>query len=135
MLKMYQEREAIIRIRARIDAQVSQAGSLQGDELDADETSPWDGPRVQLGSSDRLGRRLATEFIAQYMKTDPSARQMARDLRTFLYQRVDGFARGDRNVFRERDLPLLDGMLVGIASPAVDFYNNFLPFCLTGFDL
>src|SRR5947209_6519438 len=75
----------------------------------------WDGPRVQLGAPDRqFKRHLATQFVDQHAESDPGAQRMGRDLRTVLYQRVDG-SKSNRNNFRERDLPVLDGMLVSLS--------------------
>lgn len=111
MLNMYQEREAIMRIRARIDAAVR-----ADEEIEPDAPATWDGPHVQLGSPDRNGQRLATDFVSQPMQHDSSAQQMARKLRTFLYQQVEGFQSVARVHFRESHLPLLDGMLVSISS-------------------
>ncbi|KAG9100964.1 hypothetical protein FS749_011472 [Ceratobasidium sp. UAMH 11750] len=107
MLRMYQEREAIMRIRACVDA-----AAKHGNEDESDSADPWEGPRVQLGSSDRNGRQLATTFIQQHVQSDPDAQKMERNLRTFLYQQVGGF--GNRIHFRESDLPTLKGMLVSV---------------------
>jgi hypothetical protein len=100
---MYQEREAVLRIRSLID-------SNEPSPEDEPNESPWNGPRVQFGSPDRQGRQLATEFVKQHVQCDPGARQMELHLRTFLYQRVRGY--GDRIHFRRSDLPTIDGMLV-----------------------
>ncbi|KAF8603005.1 hypothetical protein BDV93DRAFT_556926 [Ceratobasidium sp. AG-I] len=105
MLRMYQERESIMRIRASVDM----ADVLEDEEA---EESAWSGPRVHLGSPDREGRRLATRFVSHHSSIDPGAGQMERHLRTFLYQKVGGF--GNRVHFRQSDLPLLDGMLVSV---------------------
>ncbi|KAG8734944.1 hypothetical protein FRC10_011167 [Ceratobasidium sp. 414] len=107
MLRMYQEREAIMRIRAQVDLAVNHD---EDDEHDVDD--PWSGPRVHFGSSDRKGRQEATEFARMLSQHDPAARNVARFLRTFLYQRVGGF--GSLIHFRESDLPLLDGMMVSV---------------------
>lgn len=104
MLRMYQEREAIMRIRASVDL---------ADSLDEDaEEKQWDGPRVHFGSPDRQGRQFATNFVREQGLIDPGARQMGLHLRTFLYQKVRGY--GNRTHFRESDLPLLHGMIVRI---------------------
>ncbi|CAE6458263.1 unnamed protein product [Rhizoctonia solani] len=108
MLRMHQEREAVIRIRARINA----ANAQDDEKEELDPNSSWDGPNVQLGSSDRTGRQPAPAFVENYVKLEPDAQNMGRYLRTFLYQQVGGF--GSRIHFREADLPLLDGMLVTI---------------------
>ncbi|KAG8743316.1 hypothetical protein FRC10_012195, partial [Ceratobasidium sp. 414] len=105
MLRMYQEREAIMRIRARVDATAKSS-----DEPEDDAASTWNGPRVYFGSPGRNGRQLAAEFVQRQMEHDPNARNMARYLRTFLYQRIGGY--GTRINFRESNLPHLDGMLV-----------------------
>ncbi|KAG9094666.1 hypothetical protein FS749_012061 [Ceratobasidium sp. UAMH 11750] len=105
MLRMYQEREAIMRIRARIDA-----AAKSNDEPEDNVATAWNGPRVYFGSSDRNGRQLAAEFVQRQMDRNASARNMARYLRIFLYQRIGGY--GTRVNFRESDLPHLDGMLV-----------------------
>ncbi|KAG8734828.1 hypothetical protein FRC10_011393 [Ceratobasidium sp. 414] len=107
MLRMYQEREAIMRIRARVDAAAKQE---EHDEPVLE--NPWDGPRIRFGSYDRSGRQLATAFVRQRMECDSSAHNMQQYLRTFLYQQVGGF--GHRIHFRQSDLPLLDGMLVSV---------------------
>ncbi|KAB5587904.1 hypothetical protein CTheo_8654 [Ceratobasidium theobromae] len=106
MLRMHQEREAIIRIRARINA-----ANLQNEDNEPVSTLSWDGPNVQLGSPNRSGRQPAPEFVHNQMQTDPAAQDMERVLREFLYYEIGGF--GNRIRPREVDLPQLDGMLVG----------------------
>ena len=106
MLRMHQEREAVIRIRARIDSTKKQ--DQKGDDLDS--TSSWNGPSVQLGAPDRSRQQPAPSFIQNRVQIDPALHKMALHLRTFLYQQVRGF--GNRTHFREADLPRLDGMLV-----------------------
>ncbi|KAG8747367.1 hypothetical protein FRC11_012406, partial [Ceratobasidium sp. 423] len=76
MLRMHQEREAIIRIQAQIDA--ASAHNDGGGE------SSWDGPNVQLGSSDRKGRQPAPVFVNNRTGIDPGAQNMELRLRTFL---------------------------------------------------
>ncbi|KDN42568.1 hypothetical protein RSAG8_06711, partial [Rhizoctonia solani AG-8 WAC10335] len=120
MLRMHQEREIIIRIRARIDASKTQDRKMH----DLDSTSSWDGPAVQLGSSDRNGRQSAPVFVKNYLKIDRAAHKMGLNLRTFLYQEIGGF--GNRIHFREMDLPLLDGMLISVFRLVTVGYTSLL---------
>ncbi|QRV91941.1 hypothetical protein RhiJN_19959 [Ceratobasidium sp. AG-Ba] len=109
MLNMYREREAILRIRVRVDARA------EGDDDNADDETlkSWDGPRVQFGSPDRAGRELATDFVLNYSRNDPAnAKNIEQTLRTFIYQHIEGFQRVFH--FRQSDLPRLD-------APAQDF--------------
>ncbi|KDN35213.1 hypothetical protein RSAG8_11788, partial [Rhizoctonia solani AG-8 WAC10335] len=124
MLHMHQEREAVIRIRARVDAATAQNDSDEGKHIDA--ASSWEGPNVQLGSRDRNGRQPAPVFIQNHIQNDASnlSQNMERHLRTFLYQQVGGF--GSRIHFREIDLPLLDGMLVSIYRLITVGYTSLL---------
>ncbi|KAG9098331.1 hypothetical protein FS749_004060 [Ceratobasidium sp. UAMH 11750] len=108
LIHRYQEHEAIMRIRARVDA----AAKQDDPQEDSDSENAWDGPRIHFGSYDFSGRQRATTFVRQYTESNPEAKNMERYLRTFLYQEVGGF--GNRIHFRQADLPLLDGMQVSI---------------------
>ncbi|KAB5587645.1 hypothetical protein CTheo_8916 [Ceratobasidium theobromae] len=119
MLRMHQEREAIMRIRARIDA-----ASDTDEDLSPDNHTSWKGPRVQFGSPDRNGKILATKFVHQHIQIDPGAQEMELHLRTFLYQCVGGF--GSRKHFRKKDLPLLDGMVVSVYNLITVSYVSML---------
>ncbi|CAE6460610.1 unnamed protein product, partial [Rhizoctonia solani] len=78
MLRMHQEREAVIRIRSRINSAKLQ--DQKGDDLDP--TSSWDGPSVQLGAPDRSGRQPAPSFIQSRVQLDPEAKKMALHLQS-----------------------------------------------------
>ncbi|KEP46313.1 hypothetical protein V565_206070 [Rhizoctonia solani 123E] len=107
MLRMHQEREAIIHIRVQIDS----AGAVS-EEIEPELSELWDGPNVQFGAPDRHGRQLAGSFTHACRQQDTCYQKMPLHLRTFLYQRVGGF--GNKTHFRESDLPHLDGMVVSI---------------------
>ncbi|KAG9125007.1 hypothetical protein FRC07_009351 [Ceratobasidium sp. 392] len=119
MLRMYQEREAIMRICARVDAAAKH--DEQGEE---NSESDWDGPRVHFGSRDRQGKQLATALVQKQVQRNPNAQHMARILRTFLYQTIGGF--GNRIHFRESDLPSLEGMTVSTYHLASIGYSSIL---------
>ncbi|QRV96205.1 hypothetical protein RhiJN_24223 [Ceratobasidium sp. AG-Ba] len=105
LLRMYQERETIMRIRARVDS-----ANKRDDEDDKSSNNAWDGPRISLGAPDRRGRRLATAFVDQMNHAHPDAQGILRALQVFIYQKIGGF--GNRIHFRLSDLPSLDSMLV-----------------------
>jgi hypothetical protein len=59
MLRMHQEREAVIRVRARINSERSQDRKAE----DLDPNSSWDCQSVQLGAPDCNGRHAADLFV------------------------------------------------------------------------
>ncbi|CAE6440234.1 unnamed protein product [Rhizoctonia solani] len=119
MLRMHQEREAIIHIRVQIDS----AGAVS-EEIEPELSELWDGPNVQFGAPDRHGRQLAGSFTHACRQQDTCYQKMPLHLRTFLYQRVGGF--GNKTHFRESDLPHLDGMVVSVFQCATIGYISQL---------
>lgn len=118
MLRTYQEREVIIRIRAHIDKERDTSESPSADILEAeglpDESAPSDFDHVQLSGH---SYRMATiTFADQQQLQDPGARLFERELRTFLYQELDDPNLGTQFHFRERNLPRVDDTMVCIKS-------------------
>ncbi|KAG8693167.1 hypothetical protein FRC08_009289 [Ceratobasidium sp. 394] len=106
MLRIYQERELLIRIRARIDQQNSSEDHETRPVVS--KTDPAD--RIEFGQ--HPVKKLTSRFAREQVTSDPGAKFFIRDLRTFLYQEVGGF--GAQFHFRERNLPRLDGTTVSI---------------------
>ncbi|KAG9119885.1 hypothetical protein FRC07_004877, partial [Ceratobasidium sp. 392] len=106
MLRTYQERELLIRIRARIDQQNS---TSDGDSLQQGEMDSSDG-RIEFNRHPI--KKLTTTFARELIKSDPEAKHFIRELRTFLYEEVGGF--GTAFHFRAQALPHLDGTTVAL---------------------
>lgn len=107
MLRIYQERELLLRIRARIDQQNSTEDNETTEDFIADDPSD----HVEFGKS--YSKQLTSTFAQDRLAVDPGARHFIRELRTFLYEEADGFGGGFH--FRERDLPRLDGTVVRLS--------------------
>lgn len=112
MLRIYQERELLIRIRARINQQ----NSIETEEID-DDSSNHTLERVDF--SKPHAKKLTSTFVEERLASDPGAKHFVRELRTFLYQEVGEF--GGAFHFRERDLPRLEGTVVRIAYEPIQF--------------
>ncbi|KAG8714224.1 hypothetical protein FRC08_012222 [Ceratobasidium sp. 394] len=106
MLRIYQERELLIRIRARIDQQ--NATEDQESYQSAGGSESFN--RIEFGQHPI--KKLTSTFAREQIVSDPGAKYFVRELRTFLYQEVGGF--GTAFHFRERALPHLDGTTVAI---------------------
>ncbi|QRW13306.1 hypothetical protein RhiLY_12305 [Ceratobasidium sp. AG-Ba] len=106
MLRTYQERELLIRVRARIDQQNAVDDGESGHI--GDETSRAD--RVELGG--HRTKMLTSTYAHERIACDPGARHFVRELRTFLYQEAGRF--GNTFHFRERALPSLEGTTVSL---------------------
>ncbi|QRV90390.1 hypothetical protein RhiJN_18408 [Ceratobasidium sp. AG-Ba] len=106
MLRTYQERELLIRIRARIDQQ----NAIDDGEFEhiGDENSRLD--RVELGGL--CTKMLTSTYAQERIACDSGAQHFVRELRTFLYQEARGFANTVH--FRERSLPSLEGTTVSL---------------------
>lgn len=104
MLRIYQERELLIRIRARINQQNSTETEETSDSSTADDSSE----RVDFVR--HHAKKLTSNFAQERVASDPGAKHFIRELRTFLYEEVGGF--GNAFHFRERNLPRLDGTVV-----------------------
>ena len=101
MLRIYQERELLIRMRTRINQQ----NSNEVDETSEDIITDNPSDRIDFGRYH--SKKLTSTFAQERLASDPGANHFVRELRTFLYEEVDGF--GGAFHFRERDLPRLDG--------------------------
>ncbi|KAG8692390.1 hypothetical protein FRC08_009814 [Ceratobasidium sp. 394] len=101
MLRIYQERELLIRIRALIDQQ--NAIEEHEPRQAADTSEMVD--RIEFER--RPSKKLTSTFARELIASDPGAKHFVRELRTFLYQEVGGF--GNAFHFRERALPHIDG--------------------------
>ncbi|KDN40330.1 hypothetical protein RSAG8_08240, partial [Rhizoctonia solani AG-8 WAC10335] len=114
MLRTYQERELIIRIRASVDCATKSLSNedefeeqqTTGEDMNTDRTSPH---AVVAGRSYRMSTEM---FAAQQRESDQGAQHFIRELRTFLYQEIDGL--GDAFHFRERNLPRIDHIIMSI---------------------
>ncbi|KAG8742492.1 hypothetical protein FRC10_001388 [Ceratobasidium sp. 414] len=106
MLRIYQERELLIRIRARIDQQNATEDHESSQPVGSSESFS----RIEFGQ--HPVKKLTSTFAREQIESDPGAKYFVRELRTFLYQEVGGF--GAAFHFRERALPHLDGTTVAI---------------------
>lgn len=106
MLRIYQERELLIRIRARITQQNATEDFDTTGSTALDEQSN----RIELGGHPI--RKLTSTFAQETVASDPGARHFVRELRTFLYEEVRGFSAAFH--FRAKDLPRLDGTQVSL---------------------
>lgn len=70
-------------------------------------------------------KKLTSTFAHEYIASDPGAKHLLRELRTFLYEEVRGF--GNAFHFRERNPPRLDGTYVSIPSPIANTFNRCIP--------
>ncbi|KAG9081342.1 hypothetical protein FRC07_014527, partial [Ceratobasidium sp. 392] len=105
MLRTYQERELLIRIRARINQQnATDDDNSQAADLENSEN------RIEFSRHPR--KKLTLTFAREQIKSDPGAKHFVRELRTFLYEEVGGF--GTAFHFRAQALPHLDGTTVAI---------------------
>ncbi|KAG9086597.1 hypothetical protein FS749_003534 [Ceratobasidium sp. UAMH 11750] len=106
MLRTYQERELMIRIRALMDQQNST------DNHDSYRPVPSKSPTDRIEFDRHPIKMLTSTFVRERFSSDPEAKHFVRDLRTFLYQEVGGF--GNSFHFRAQMLPHLDGTSVAI---------------------
>ncbi|KAG8696436.1 hypothetical protein FRC08_007148 [Ceratobasidium sp. 394] len=106
MLRIYQERELLIRIRARIEQQNATEDQESYQLVSGSESFN----RIEFGQ--HPVKKLTSTFAREQVASDPGAKYFVRELRTFLYQEVGGF--GTAFHFRERALPHLDGTTVAI---------------------
>jgi hypothetical protein len=118
MLRIYQERELLIRIRARIDQQNSTTESEKHQSLDNSDASK------RIDFDQHPVKKLTSTFTRELILVDPEAKFFMRELRIFVYQEVGGF--GDTFHFRERVLPRLDGTVVSTAFPLCILTNPCL---------
>lgn len=112
MLRTYQEREQIVRIRARIDHALKTIGALEDQAKSSDHGNDHidlEKGRIDLGG--HLIKLLTSTFALNKAAHDPQARLFLRNLSTFLHQEE---VEVSRNIFHfcERDLPRLDGTMV-----------------------
>lgn len=112
MLRIYQERELLFRVRARIDQQNS------AEDEETTSIAPLDDQsnRIELGG--HPVNKLTYTFAKERIAVDPDARYFIRELRTFLYEEVGNL--GSAFHFREKDLPRLDGTQVRILCTLVN---------------
>ncbi|KAG9082381.1 hypothetical protein FRC07_014226 [Ceratobasidium sp. 392] len=104
MLRIYQERELLIRIRAWINQRnATEEHEKQQPTTDAGATTN----RIEF--EQRPVKKLTSTLMRELIASDAGAKAIVRELRTFLYEEVRGF--GEAFHFRASALPRLDGTI------------------------
>ncbi|KAG8697556.1 hypothetical protein FRC08_006452 [Ceratobasidium sp. 394] len=109
MLRRYLKQQAMLAIRSRVkraDTASSQPAASVEQPIASDSNA--EDLHFDLGSKCR--RMLTSDFIARQQTLHPDHSHFERDLKTFLYQNVEGLSW--RRDFALRDLPSLEGTRV-----------------------
>ncbi|KAG8710978.1 hypothetical protein FRC11_003923 [Ceratobasidium sp. 423] len=113
MLRTYQERELITRIRAGIDYAAESLSNEANTPNTPGQGSPVEPDSFQHATVAGHSYRMAiTTFAYHLHQNDTGALHFVRELRTFLYQEIDGL--GEAFHFRERNLPPIDHTIMDI---------------------